>query len=122
LTLSREPGLELLSEDAVLLSGVPEVVTDCTWPWALTTVVVTVPSGLVTEVVVLALEALLDPPPPPAPLAAPAPPLAGAAGAVAETDETPPLMAEIASMPLKTLLLTELSPRRQNPPGTLTKP
>ncbi len=56
-----------------LLLGVPLVLTDCTAPWALVTVVVTVPLALLTEVVVVLL--LLEPPPPPPPLALAAPPV-----------------------------------------------
>jgi len=62
-----------------LLLGVPLVLTDCTAPWALVTVVVTVPLALLTEVVVVLL--LLEPPPPPPP------PLALAAPPVDDVDE-----------------------------------
>jgi hypothetical protein len=120
--LNSLPGLDWLSDDPELLSGVPSVLTDCTTPWALVTVVVIVPSGLVTDVVVVALEELLappPPPPPPAPLAALAPgvafalPLAIAllAGAAVEIGEGWVIAPLIALMALMVVLLTSLSPR-----------
>jgi hypothetical protein len=107
--LNNLPGLELLSEESESLSGVPVVLTDCTTPWALVTVVVIVPSELVTDVEVVALEELLapPPPPPPAPLAAPAPPAGtvGAVGVAAEIGEAPPPAPLMAGIALMTLLL-----------------
>jgi hypothetical protein len=49
--------------DGEAVVGDPVVETDCTTPWALVTVVVTVPFGFVTTVVVVA--PLDDPDPPP---------------------------------------------------------
>jgi hypothetical protein len=69
--LSSEPASAVAPEPQALepeapAVGVPEVVTDTTPPWAFLTVVVTVPLGLVTDVVVSLLE-LPDPPPSPPP-------------------------------------------------------
>jgi hypothetical protein len=119
---SREPGLDELSDELPLpLSGEPEVLTDCTTPWALVTVVVIVPSALVTEVVVVALEldAPPEPPAPPAPLLEPEPPVAGVEVMPERGDAAPLLKPLIAPTSLMATLLTGCV---ESPPRSLTKP
>jgi hypothetical protein len=92
---SKEPALDWAPDAlALALVGSPVVVTDWTTPWALVTVVVTVPLGLSTVVVVVALDEP-EPPPPPALGADAAVPVVPTSGA----DDAPPTPL-IALMPL----------------------
>jgi hypothetical protein len=71
--ISSRDALPLPLAEALLLVGVPDVVTDMIVPSASLTVVVVVPSGLVTRVVVVLPELEFELPPPAAlpPMVAP---------------------------------------------------
>jgi hypothetical protein len=95
-----DPALALVDEPPPV--GASVVLTDTIAPWALVTVVVTVPFGLVTLVVVVLLLALLDPPPPPPPPPAGLAPEGAGLGGGAELAVGP---LGIAPMPLMDLRL-----------------